>query len=73
MAVTSRPHEEPSADPIVATGQWTGLVHTPIPVGKALKIPLAKKAMDKEWDGLMQSPGEAWDLKSVRPRREVIA
>ena len=37
---------------------------------KAMKMPRAKKAVDSEWSSLAESG--AWDLKSVRPRRQVI-
>ena len=46
------------------------LVHTPVPIGKAMKIPAARKAVHKEWESLMD---QAWDLSTVRPRQQVIA
>ena len=47
------------------------MVHLPIPMKKALTIPDAKSAVDKEW----KAPGDlpAWDLLRVRPKAEVIA
>ena len=42
--------------------EWFALVHTPVPIPKALTIPDAKKALDK-----------AWDVSKVRPKAEVIA
>ena len=29
---------------------WFGLVHTPVPIPKALKIPDAQEALHNEWD-----------------------
>ena len=52
------------------------LVHTQVPMGKAKMIPKAKAAVDKEWNDLIEGSrrtGPAFDFKSVRPRREVIA
>ena len=61
---TSDGQGKPSSNPIVTThnestatkgfssDEQFAMVHAPIPIEKALKIPEAKKAMDKEWDKL---------------------
>ena len=46
------------------------LVHTPIPMPKAMKIPEAKTAADKEWNKLKDE--RAWLLETVKPRQQVI-
>ena len=51
--------------------EWFAMVHMPIPMKKALEIPMAKQAVDKEWKALEDLP--AWDLSRVRPRAEVVA
>ena len=40
--------------------------HLPIPMKKAMSIPNAKKAVDKEWEALASLP--AWDLSRFRPK-----
>ena len=32
--------------------EWFAMVHMPIPMKKALEIPLAKQVVDKEWKAL---------------------
>ena len=46
------------------------LVHKFIPMLRAMKIPAAKAAVDKEWEKLEKIP--AWDLTKVRSKSEVI-
>ena len=59
----------------LATGdvvaEYFAMVHLPIPMKKAMNIPKAKQAVDKEWDALQQL--EAWDLKGMKPKSQVIA
>ena len=52
--VENRPHEcnLPSIG-FVDEDYWA-MVHTPIPMPKAMRIPEAKAAVDKEWDNLYQ-------------------
>ena len=45
-------------------------MHTPVPIPKALKIPDAREALHKEWAKLEGK--NAWDLKAVRPKAQVI-
>jgi hypothetical protein len=48
------------------------LVHAPISMKKAMKIPKAKKAVDDEWYKLgVTKP--SWDLNSVKARKDVKA
>ena len=47
------------------------MVHTPVPIQEAMKIPDARAAIDKEWDKLEQR--QAWVLKGVREKSEVAA
>ena len=62
-------------DHIAAAGtvspHYYALVHTPVPIPKAMKIPAAKAAVDKEWKKLQDKT--AWDFASVRPKSEVQA
>ena len=46
------------------------LVHKFIPMPKAMQIPDAKAAVDKEWEKLEKIP--EWDLTKVRSKSEVI-
>ena len=46
------------------------LVHKFIPLPKAMKIPDAKEAVDKEWKKLETIP--AWHLEKVKSKKEVI-
>ena len=46
------------------------LVHKFIPVPQAMKIPVAKAAVDEEWERLEKIP--AWNLTRVRSKEEVI-
>ena len=48
---------------------WYAMVHTPVDVKKAYKIPEAKAAIDKESDKLLKMG--AWDLSTVMPRKVV--
>ena len=44
-----------------------GLVHTSVPMKKAMTIPNAKKAVDGEWDKLAK---RAWNVSSVKPKQK---
>ena len=46
------------------------MVHTPIPIPQAMKIPKARDAVQAEWDKLVRK--KAWDVTTVRPRQSVI-
>ena len=47
--------------------QHYNLVHKPILMPQAMKIPAAKAAVDKEWEKLEKIP--AWDLTKVRSKK----
>ena len=49
------------------------VVHLPVPMDKAMRIPKAKEAVDKEWNALANEKRPAWDLSKVKPRAEVIS
>ena len=67
---SGREHQDNIGMAGYVSDEWFALIHTPVPMAKALKIPDAKKAVDKEWDKLVTKG--AWDLKSVRPKQDVI-
>ena len=46
-----RPHQDHTAPKGYASVIQFALVHTPIQIGKAMRIPDAKKAVDDEWSG----------------------
>ena len=50
--------------------QHYNLVHKFIPMPRAMKIPAAKAAVDKEWEKLEKI--SAWNLTKVRGKKEVI-
>ena len=64
------PHE----DHITGKGdnplQHYNLVHKLIPMLQAMKIPVARAAVDKEWEKLEKI--SAWNLTKVRSKKEVI-
>ena len=53
-----------------ASTEWLACVHTPLPIPKALKIPEAKIALEKEWGKLGKK--KAWDISKVAPRAKAI-
>ena len=65
-----RAHQERVAPRGHASPEWLACVHTPVPIGKALKIPKAREALDTEWDKLERK--KAWDVTRVAPRAKVI-
>ena len=66
----NRPHDDHFASKGYASEEYFGLVHIPVPIPKALLIPEAKAALEKEWKKL--ETRTAWDIKGVRPKAEVI-
>ena len=50
--------------------QHFSLVHKSILMPQAMKIPVPKGAVDKEWEKLENI--QAWDLTKVRSEKEVI-
>jgi hypothetical protein len=69
--VDFREHEEHFADVGSVSPEWLAMVHTPVKMEKAMRIPEAKKAVDAEWDKLANIP--AYDLNSVCERDQVKA
>ena len=47
------------------------MVHTPIPIGKALQIPDAVKALDAEWEKL-ETKLKSWDKNAPKEKAQVI-
>ena len=68
-----RPHDEHVAPKGASSEEWFGLVHTPIDIPKALKIPEGRAALEKDWKKLENPERPAWDVSRVRPKAEVIA
>ena len=63
-------HEDHIAGKGDSSLQHYNLVHKFIPMPKAIKIPAAKAAVDKEWEKLEKI--SAWNLTKVRSKKEVI-
>ena len=66
-----RKHEERVAPKGHVSMEHYGLVHAPVKMKQAMKIPEAKKAVDTEWEKLKNAP--AWDLGKMKPKAKVIA
>ena len=63
-------HEDHIAGKGINSLHHYNIVHKFIPMPKAMKIPDAKAAVDKEWAKLEKIP--AWQLTKVRNKRVVI-
>ena len=63
-----RQHQDKVADKGPSI-DWFGLLHTPIPIPKALKVPAAREALHSEWAKLEGK--HAWDVKAVRLKAQV--
>ena len=66
-----RLHQDHTAPKGHASMNQFALVHTPIQIGKAMRIPEAKKAVDDEWNA--HEVKKTWNINKVRPKAEVIA
>ena len=66
-----RPHQDQTAPKGYASLEQVALVHLPISIEKAMRIPEAKQAVDAEWTAHAQK--KTWNVDRVRPRAEVIA
>ncbi len=65
-----RPHDDKIEDSHMPnTENFVAMVHKPIKIPDALKIPEGRAAIKKEWDKLENLP--AWDVNKVKPRAEV--
>ena len=49
-----------------ASSEFFAMVHTPIPIPQANRIPAAKKAVQAEFDKLNSKPGGTWDFTTAR-------
>ena len=67
-----RKHQDKIMSAGTVTEEFWGMVHTPIDISKAMKIPDAKAAVEKEWHKLGVER-RAWDVSTVRPMAEVQA
>ena len=66
-----RDHDDHFADIGYASMAYVGLVHTPVPMYKAMKIPEARAAMEKERKKLDDK--KAWDFNKVQSKAAVKA
>ena len=71
LSGSQRPHEESQETAGVASHRYFALVHSPVNITEAMKIPAAVEALDAEWNKL-QDKVKAWDLSSVMEREDVI-
>ncbi len=69
ISTHQRSHQDHIGDVGKASEDYHAMVHTPIDISKAMKIPKAKEAVDAEWNKLIKK--KAWLYSTVRPRREV--
>ena len=66
----TRPHQAHFTEAGGQSEAFLAMVHKPIPITQALKIPEAKAALEKEWKKLEGI--NSWDVKGVQPRQKVI-
>ena len=64
-----RQHQDKIAAAGYVSESYWAMVHTPIPLPKAMKIPKAREAVEAELQKLEKKP--AWNLKGVQPRKKV--
>ena len=62
-------HMDHIAEKLYAGCFHNGLVHKPVSIQEAMKIPKAKVVVNKEWNKFMTIP--AWDVKKARRKSEV--
>ena len=65
-----REHQPDASAAGYVSADWFALVHTPVSIPSAMKIPAAKEAIDKEWQKLIDL--RAWTTETVREKREVM-
>ena len=68
---THRGHQERESPSGEESEFYMGMVHTPIKIDLAMRIPLAKAAVDKEWNKL-ETKG-AWIYSEVQERSWVVS
>jgi len=66
-----RPHQDKVAPVGYTSTDHFAMVHTPVPLAKAMRIPLARESIDKEWNKLDNKL--TWDFSRVQPKQKVIA
>ena len=64
-------HREKVAPAGQVSAEWFAMVHTPIPMQEANRIPAAREAVEKEWRKLEAK--NAWIMDSVREHKDVAA
>ena len=64
-------HQENVAPSGYVSDHWYALVHKPVKIGDAEKIPKAKEALEKEWRKLEDPSSPAWLYDTVE-EEEVI-
>ena len=69
--MNQREHQDHVSTAGFVSGEWFALVHTPIPMKKAMNIPKAIEAVDAEWQKLADK--KAWLLDTVQPKAKVEA
>ena len=67
----SRPHQEHIAPKCFSSEECYSCVHTTVLIPKAMQIPDAKAALEKEWTKLEMR--KAWDVTRVWPKADVLA
>ena len=65
----NRPHQSRIAGAGSVSEEYFAMVHKPIPINKALQIPEAKAALDKEWNKLKDK--KAWLVETVSEKRDI--
>ena len=66
LQANDRQHQDHLSMSGFASNEWFALVHIPIPMEKAFRMPEANAAVQAEWDKLGNRT--AWDLSTVRPK-----
>ena len=69
FASNATAHMDKIGDAYTASEEMFILIHKPISVEKAQKIPTGKLALDKEWNKLWDKPFVSW--RSVKSERDV--
>ena len=69
--IQPKAHQDHVSPKGFASEEWYALVHTPVPIPKAMLIPEAKAGLEKEWNKLEVK--KAWNIDKVKPKAEVIA
>ena len=65
-----RDHDDLSAAKEVNSLSHSNIVHKPIPILQAMKIPDVKAQVDREWEKLEKLP--AWQVTKVKSKKEAV-